>query len=116
MPSLDTKTIRHLIESIKTSPQSGSAQETEAESAKPTVQGSGSELIRAILRRSQLPSQVAHKMVDEQIKPSLELQQTARIPTDDKSADPREAMEAVFVETKTVSIVDRIRSYFKRAA
>lgn len=116
MPSLDTKTIRHLIESIKTSPKSGSMEESDRDATAPAAQGSGSELIRAILRRSQLPSQVAHKMVDEQIKPTLELHQVAKIPTEDKSTDPREAMEAVFVETKTISLVDRIRSYFTRAA
>lgn len=116
MPSLDTKTIRHLIESIKTSPQPGEANNAAEPSSTPPFQGSGSELIRAILRRSQLPSQVAAKLVDEQMKPLSESQPSLKISTEDASADPREAMEAVFIETKTITLADRIRSYFKRAA
>ena len=116
MPSLDTKTIRHLIESIKTSPQPGEVNNAAETSSTPPFQGSGSELIRAILRRSQLPSQVAAKLVDEQMKPASESQPSLKIATEDVSADPREAMEAVFIETKTVTLADRIRSYFKRAA
>ncbi len=116
MPSLDTKTIRHLIESIKTSPKIDPSDQGESETTESSFRGSGSELIRTILRRSQIPSQVAAKIVDEQIKPNLEIQQSAKIPIEDGAADPREAMEAVFIETKTVSMVDRIRSYFTRAA
>lgn len=116
MPSLDTKTIRHLIESIKTSPQTGEANHAAEPSTTPAFQGSGSELIRAILRRSKLPSQVAAKLVDEQMKSTSEVQNSLIIVVEDVSADPREAMEAVFIEAKTVSLVDRIRTYFKRAA